>query len=525
MQKKNDKFKIVKKDYNNELETVLEKKYFTEDAKSILLSILYKLEIAYKDYKQVKQNVETKEEMIENIIKNIQGNCNEIKLVKPNSEESEVLHGKSFLVDKKRKLIFCYPIERKLLYAISKISKNNKIIKDKYFLVNETLSDLINVGNNINTVEPLRDFNGYSWTTISKEIESVDYNLMYQDLLILVGNKFLENWINNKEAVLDYMEKFINKMEEEYGKKLAREFIKELEEISVLLEIKHDKVKKRKIIRIKNDVEEKLYEIEDNKTFITQITKEKRKLETEINKIDKTINDKAKLQKEYDKRNENLPLKDKIFSMRILAKLMAEERKEKMARLDELNTLLNPQKFLAYKHDLESKADLLKVLGTKELEETIDSRKIKIQKTFLECFKHKVKQTKSKTEMLKLIYEFRYYSMLPYDYERTIREVKPLQKLVVEVEKALLEKAHNMKIIERFSKQEDVNYELLKCIFTTRNINLEEIYVKLEKNKEGYFVQVFDDNICEDRFELESANNMNKRDLYIRFNKKVRAFC
>ena len=36
--------KIVKKDYNNELETILEEKEFEENAKSILLSILYKIE-------------------------------------------------------------------------------------------------------------------------------------------------------------------------------------------------------------------------------------------------------------------------------------------------------------------------------------------------------------------------------------------------------------------------------------------------------------------------------------------------
>ena len=63
MQKKNnDKFigKIVKKDYNNELEKVLEKKYFNENVKNILLNILYKIETAYKDYEKVKQDVETK---------------------------------------------------------------------------------------------------------------------------------------------------------------------------------------------------------------------------------------------------------------------------------------------------------------------------------------------------------------------------------------------------------------------------------------------------------------------------------
>ena len=100
--KKTDKFldKIVKKDYNNELEEILEKKYFTEDVKNILLSILYKTETAYKDYEKVKPDVEDKEEFIKNIIENIKNNCNDIKLVKLNSEESQILGEKTFLVDK-----------------------------------------------------------------------------------------------------------------------------------------------------------------------------------------------------------------------------------------------------------------------------------------------------------------------------------------------------------------------------------------------------------------------------------------
>ena len=73
MQKKTDKFleKIVKKDYNNELEKVLEKKNFDENTKSMLLNILYKIETAYKDYERVKPDIEEKEEFIQSIIHHI----------------------------------------------------------------------------------------------------------------------------------------------------------------------------------------------------------------------------------------------------------------------------------------------------------------------------------------------------------------------------------------------------------------------------------------------------------------------
>ena len=78
-----------------------------------------------------------------------------IKIVKLNTKESEILGDRTFLVDKNRKMIICYPIERKILYCLAKINKNKTIIKDEYFLINQTLSELINVGNNINEVEPM----------------------------------------------------------------------------------------------------------------------------------------------------------------------------------------------------------------------------------------------------------------------------------------------------------------------------------------------------------------------------------
>ena len=40
--------KIVKRNYNNELEKLLEEKQFEENAKSTLLNILYKIETGYK---------------------------------------------------------------------------------------------------------------------------------------------------------------------------------------------------------------------------------------------------------------------------------------------------------------------------------------------------------------------------------------------------------------------------------------------------------------------------------------------
>ena len=296
LQKKKDKLfeKIVKKDYNNELEKVLEKKYFDENVKSILLSILYKIETAYKDYEKVKQDVENKDEFIQNIIDDIRDNCNDIKIIKLNSEESEILGKKTFLVEKNSKRIICYPIERKLLYCISKISKNEKIIKDKYTIIDRTFSDLINVGNSIDTVEPMRDFNGYSWTTLPREIESIYHNLVYQNIRMLVGNQFLNHWIRNSKSIIDYFEEFQNNLENQYGEKKRKEIIKILNKLSVLLGFKYNAKLNSALKKEEKEVRKKLDKIRNNGEFVQELTEEKRKLTKEIKQIDETINNKKR---------------------------------------------------------------------------------------------------------------------------------------------------------------------------------------------------------------------------------------
>lgn len=526
MHSANDKFldKIVKKDYNNQLEAVLEKKYFDENVKSILLSILYKLETSYKDYKQVKQDVDTKEELIEKIIETIKNDCDEIKLIKPNSEESKIIGNRTFLVEKNKKRIICYNVERKLLYCIAKISKKEKIINDNYFIINETLSNLINTGNNINMVEPLRDFNGYSWTTIFREIESIDHNLIYQNLRILLGNEFLNKWIYNREVMMDYMEIFKNKMEKLYGKENSEDFIKNLEQISILLEVKFDNKNKSKYKKIKEEVEDKLEEIKDNANYIEKITRKKKKLAKEIRTIDETINNKEMLQQEYIERNELLPLEKKIFSIRILSKIMNEERNKKIGELEGLNEILKPQNFVKYKKELEEKERVLKILETNNIQKSIDNLKLKLQKIFLKCFEIKIDKTEDKQELIKLIYEFRYYLLLPYNYENVVYDEKELQEEIDNLLKKLLNKSHKCKVIQKFSNREEVDYELLKKIFVSKSIILEEIEIELTREKDKFIIQVYDGKSLEEKYQMKKIENIKNKDFEIRYNKKVKAF-
>lgn len=514
--KKNILEKIVKKDYNNELETILEEKQFDENVKSTLLSILYKIEAAYKDIEKVKRDVESKDEYISNILEIIQNDCKSIKIIKMNDENSEIPENKSYIINKENKEIIAYPIERKILYAISKLSNKEKIIKDDYFFINETLSNLINVGNNINIVEPLRDFNGYSWTNIPQEIESIDHNLIYQNLRMIIGHNFLNKWVKNNEFIIDYFELFKEELENQYNKENAEKMIDIISKISVLLSIKYQSTKIEEISLKKEEIEKELKKIENRSKFVEEKTKEKIEITNKIKEVDTIINNKKLLEKEYRERNEKLPLNKKIFSMKVLSRIMQEEKEQYFKRLEEVNRILNPINFVKYKNELEEKYKYLKIIDIEDKEKELENLKIQFQKLFLELMKININKVETKQDIEKIMYDFRYYLLIPYNQEKRIQNIEVLQENINEISKIIIDKAIEQKVLEEVSKDKETNYEILKNIFNVRIIRLEDAYIKVIKEKDRYFVQVFDENIFEEKIEIQKPKS-----LEIKPNKKI----
>lgn len=526
--KKKEKFldKIVKKDYNMELEKILEEKNFNENVKSMLLSIFYKVEVAYPDVMLVKQNVVSKEKYYENLITIVQNKCDEIELVKMNSQESKVLGSKNFLIEEKEKKIICYPIERKFLYALSKIGKQKEIIKNSYCLLSMTISDLINIGNNIDIVEPLRDFNGYSWTTLVNEIESINHNLIYQNLRILVGHHFLEQWIHNTEFMIDYWERLQEVLEEKYGKEKQKKIILLLCRLSILLDIKYDKEKKEKILKEKKLLEEKLKKMENKQAFILEKTHQKQDYLKTIKNIDTILNDKEKLQKEYVKRNEKLPLEEKIFSMRILSNMMIQEREECFSEIEKLDDMLKPKNFVSYQKQLEKDYCYLKDINLDCIEQQIKDDILEFQKVFFNCFEILIQKADTKQEIVKLLYEYRYYNKLPISQIQKVQEEKNLKKEKEKITKSLIQKAINFKILNRFSDQEEINNWIMEKMFYTRIMKLEDLYITITKEKEDFYLQLFDESIFEDKMKIEvkAKEKWEEKDFQIKFNKKIKLF-
>ena len=87
-----------------------------------------------------------------------------------------------------------------------------------------------------------------------------------------------------------------------------------------------------------------------------------------------------------------------------------------------------------------------------------------------------------------------------------------------------MQKAHKLKVVQRFSKYDEIDYQLLKTIFEIRNINLEDLYLKMTKEKNEFFMQIFDENAFEEKSNLSHINNLSKKNVEIMLNKKVKIF-
>ena len=496
--------KIIKKDKNEELERILDGKQIDEQARNLLQGILYKIEVSYKDYQKVKAIEQTEEQYVDELIMNIKKKCNKIQVVKVSQKLEDEELDKQL---KERKFIFredgiiSYPIEEKLLYAIEKKSNNKKILNSKYEEATIAVSNFINVGKNIDRLEVLRDFNGWSWTTIKKEIENIDSNLIYQCLQILFGKEFMDNWVKDKDGIIDYFEVMTNE-----GKKYGKQTIERLKEllikIAMINGVKENKEFSDQVSKRLREVKKELREYENTEENIERLSDKRKKAMKQLKDIEKILRQESRLMAEYEKR-------DNVFNIKVLKKEFSDKRSKLLNEISEYNYLLNPMNYMKEKKKLEDEKARLDIKRTtKKQKEELIAEFIEI---FLKCFNIKIKESIEQEEIVKLIYQFRYFMCLPYDLESNVKDIKKFEEDIEKTEKLLAKKAMDNKVINK------IPFEVMQHILETRIIVLEELYYKVEQEEEKYYVQIFDENITEEKIEIKSIGKT-------KLNKKIKIF-
>lgn len=511
--------KLNIKDYTNRLEKILEKKKFSLDTKNLLLGMLYKIENGYNDYAKTKVEVPNKSDFIKNILQIIQNNCNEIIVAEFNSEASAVLKKQNvkYIIEKEKNKIIALGNELLVLNCILSMQEQEICMPQEKKNLQQPISNILNLGNRMNQVEVIRDFNGWSWDMVLKEVTDIETNLVFQNVLYLIGHEFIKQWIENKSELADYLELFQSNLKENYGEKRAKQFITLFCKIAIDITISNQEEQHDFWRELKETLEEELTKLQNKSKFLEQKTKEKKEYTKQIEKIDKILNNKDLLKEEYTNRNAKLPNKEKIFSISHLVGRLEKEREELLEKIKNINILIEPKGYVARKQEVEEKIEFLEML---DIEKKQDKRKtlVELCNIFLECFEIKIAKAKTKQELLTYIYELRYYRFLPLDEEgTTLKEIPKLQPIFEKCKRHLLEKAKKLDTIDEVTDDEKINEEISSNIFNIKMIDLDNLIIGTRIVEGKLYVDYYDEEVLETTVQVQS-------DRTVKLKKKTKIF-
>ena len=470
--------KLNIRDYNNELEKILENKLFSYAVKNLLLSMLYKIENAYRDYETVKVEVPSKKEFIENILRIIREKALKILLVKPGAPEAKELEQKNvkYKVDKENGEIVCFQNEFVMLTALLKLDQTNANLEIPYDYLEEPLIELINQGRLDSMLEVIRDFNGWSWDIVTKEIGDIKGNFLYQNLLLLNGKN-----ANIKKSKKMYNTIIKMSIQKYLANKENEDYIQKFEEIK--------KAKK-----------ERLELFEHKRDLLDKITEEKKEYTKQIEQIDRILNNNELLKKEYYERNKNLPNKEKIFSVSYLVGILEKERKKLLEGIEECNKIILPKEYVEQKSKLEEETRFLESIQIDIYRNDI----VEICKEFLENVKNIIKgiNEENKNKLITWIYKIRYYRYIPISETESVRDLQELNNLFEEVIRLIIKKLQKFRIWDTFSENQELNYKILKEIFNTKIIYLQSINIQCRFENKVLIVEYYDDTVIDNSLEV-----------------------
>lgn len=495
--------KLKIKDYNKELEEVLLNKTFSKTTKNLLSSMLYKIENSYEDYRKTKVEVASKKEFLEEIIKIIGKDCKKIEITKPNSEKNMIPEGEKSIVIEKENKIITYQNELLLLKAIYKLN-TNKFNEENVELKEKAIFTLLNEGEESFKSEIIRDFDGWSWNIMTSEIDNFVSNLVYQSFIFLIGyNEFNQN----KNINLKDLELMLKKR---YKTTLVEKMLKTLTQVSLLNYLKYNSEEYEVLQENENQYQKELLLMEDKKTYINEITKQKKEYIREIEDIDKYINDDLKLKKEYIRQNQELPQDQRVFSLSDFSEKIQTRKIFLENEIKKLIEKLKPANYVKEKTKIEKKLEFIKELRVENLGVIIQE----FINLVLKAINTQIEKVETKKEIIEKIHILRYLKLMNVD--ENVTTGKLCKKQFEKVEKNLITTACNLKTINIFSQDVEENYKIYKNIFETKIIDLESAYIEISKEN---MVQIYDENSLEKEEKFAEF-----KELAVKRNKKIKIF-
>lgn len=472
------------KDYNTILEEILETKYFSTMTKNTLLSMIYKIEVSYKDYKTVKRKVREKEEFLEEILNVIKVYCDNIQIAEPDSNQAKMLIKNNVLAltNERERSVLTYPTEVALLYAISDIAPKYFYMQSD-FLFKKSFQNILVEGYNFNNIEILNNFNGWSWDIKQKKEVNILSNIVYQNILMIKGENFLTEWRNYASNKRNFLFELKNTLKTITGTN---------DYFSILCTILYRNSKdKEKIDIILKEKYKELKKMQDKEKYLSDLKLKKNKYENAINKIDKILENPNLMIKEFARRNAGVEDDKKIVNVKNLKYLLQKERETFEKNIDEIVYLEKNINFVKRKNEL---TEFVNITTNKD---EITRLIIELQKQFLNYIDKKISKLTDRNEFIDVLYELRYYRNMLISENTYVKDCEELEKIVNRILKKLITKCCKIGYIRIFSMDIALNYEIISYAIDTKIIDLEEIKLYFEFEKEGTLIKVFDKEIFE----------------------------
>lgn len=503
------------KDYNYILDKILEEKNFSEDATNLLLNMIYKIEVSYKDYAQIKGVFQKQNEFIDEIIDIISKNCNQLFLIDPKKEEVRMLKEKNVLAltDEREKRIYAYPTELAILYGLIDIRPKYFYIPKKYYFLKQEFQNILVQGTILNKTEVIRNFNGWSWNFA--EDANIDHvsNMIYQMIRILIDEDFLNAWESDTSPKVDYINEMKKELAEYYGEENSKRFYLSLARLVVAKSVTKNRSKVRdEFVRIVN-----AYENMKNKNeYIYKISSERKKIIAEIENKDMILNNKELMMAEFEKRNSKLPADRKILNISVLVDILQKEKNDCFKRMEQLNELVKPLNYASLKSELSEKIRIMSVVDENK---NIRDYEIAFLKDAIKCLSYNIEKMSSKEEIIDIIYKIRYFRKIRVTEGEKVEDIPQLCNDISQILKYTITKGCKEKVFNIFCKDIEYNYQIIDVALNTAISNYEDIDIAL-KIEDGFLrVTVYDNEVIDKQEELSFT--LTSKDLSIRQNKPV----
>lgn len=500
------------KNYSIEFEGILENKPYSEEAKNLLLSMFYKIQNFYEDYKNIKIDVlQPRELFIQDLIKTISEECDDIEVIDPVHHKMQ----EKYIIDTEHKKITIFPDENCLLQALYDL---------KYQCDYRTMSpitsavySILSSGYALSESEVIRDFTGWAWNNSISE-KYVYNNLIYTNLLILLGYDNCAKLLDNieKKKINSYIRK---QMSQKYGEEVALEFTDSFIRMCLEIESLRNEKLKEEIIAKRNHIIDEYEKMQDKATFISYITSQKKELNSKIKALDKTLNEPGLIEEECKRKNKSLSKKEKKLTVDELKVLIQYERNGYLKELKDCNKFMDPRQYTNMSETIKNKYNLYKSFTfLDEKKNNILKNFVEFEKEFLDCLKIKIEKCESKSELLDIIYEYRYYRLTKYNKEKFVKDNRYLNSKSEEIVNCILEKSEKFKVFETITNDKKINKSVIKEVFNLKTMNLSNIHIEIEQNDNKNSIKYYDGDA------LEYEKEINKFEIIIKYNKKVKLF-